>query len=420
MTNNLWQATANVAPITTPLDEKRQADVLIVGAGYTGLSSALHLAQKGIEVVVLEAEEVGFGGSGRNMGQVNAGFLLLPQEVIRHLGPDLGARMNAAFTHSADLVFSLINQYGIECDAVRAGNLFLAHDKRTQALIATFHDQHRAQGANIEWLERDATRSLVGSPVYSNGALDYRSGTVQPLSYARGLARAALEEGATIFTNSRVTSVTKHPDGWEAKTINGAGITAAKLVLATDSYSDSLWPGLKQTLIPITAQQIATEPLSENVGRTILDGGQASADRMRFVHYFRKDRDGRLLLVSGGPAAPGVSLIKRFFPQLDDIRLQYQWNGTVAMSRDHLPYLCRLAPGVTGVVGFSGRGLSAGTMVGKILAQYLSDEISDNELPIPVRNLETQSFWALKSAAMSVVLTGAKWVDGVLMRRPLL
>lgn len=418
MNKNLWHDTASLEPATFPLPESRRADVLIVGAGYTGLSSALHLAQKGAEVAVVEAEEIGFGGSGRNMGQVNAGFLLLPEEVIRHLGPELGARMNTTFAESAELVFSLIKRYAIECDAVREGNLFLAHDRRSRALITKFHDQHLEQGASVQWLEHDAVQSLVGSPVYTNGVLDQRSGNVQPLSYARGLARAALEAGADIYTKSRVIGLTKHHDGWEAKTSHGASITAPSLVLATDSYSDSLWPGLKQTLIPVTAQQIATEPLGQNVSRTILDGGQASADRMRFVHYFKKDRDGRLLLVSGGSSAPGIGLIKRFFPQLEDIRLAYQWNGIVAMSRDHLPYLCRLAPGLTGVVGFSGRGLSAGTMVGKILSRYLSGELAENELPIPVRNLQPQSFWTLKRGAINIALTGARWLDGVLSRRP--
>ena len=416
MIKSLWQATAESAPDTTSLSESRRVDVVVVGAGYTGLSTALHLAQLGVDVAVVEAEEIGFGGSGRNMGQVNAGFLVLPEDVVANVGFELGARMNATFTNSADLVFGLINRYAIECDAVREGNLFLAHNKRTRALIETFRDQHLALGARIESLDEETTRSTVGSPVYRSAVLDHRSGTVQPLSYARGLARAALTEGAAIYTHTRVISLEQHHDGWVVNTNTGASLTAAKVVLATDSYSDSLWPGLAQTLIPITAQQIATEPLSENLARTILDGGQATADRMRFVHYFRKDRDGRLIMVSGGTAAPGVGLFKQFLPQLGDVRLEYQWNGTVAISRDHLPFLCRLAPGVTGVVGFSGRGLSAGTMVGKLLAEHLNDKISAADLPLPVRDLAPQSFRTLKSSAMSVLLTSAKWVDGVLMR----
>ena len=416
MTENLWQATASPSPDTEPLDQSRHTDVVAVGAGYTGLSTALHLAELGVDVTVLEAEEIGYGGSGRNMGQVNAGFLVLPHEVVRLMGNEVGARMNAVFTNSADLVFNLINRHAIECDAVRKGNLFLAHDNRTRTLIELFRDQHLELGAQIEWLDTDDTRSYVGSPVYTNAALDHRSGTVQPLSYARGLARAAIKEGAAIYTQSRVTSLAKQHDGWEAKTDSGVSIIAAKVVLATDSYSDSLWPGLARTLIPITAQQIATEPLSENVARTILDGGQATADRMRFVHYFRKDGSGRLIMVSGGPSPPKASLFKQFFPQLDNVRIDYEWNGTVALSRDHLPFLCRLASGVTGVVGFSGRGLSAGTMIGKLLAEHLSDKVPEQDLAVPVRALDPQTFRSVKTGAMSLLLSSAKLVDAVLMR----
>ena len=416
MISNLWQATATPSPDTTRADQSRRVDVVVVGAGYTGLSAALHLAETGVDVAVLEAQEIGHGGSGRNMGQVNAGFLVLPREVTRLVGEEVAARMNMVFTNSADLVFSLIDRHAIECDAVRGGNLFLAHDNRTRTLIETFRDQHSELGANIEWLDGDTTRSMVGSPIYTNAALDHRSGTVQPLSYARGLAAAAINEGAAIHTQSRVTSLTKQHDGWVAKTDRGVSIVAAEVILATDSYSDSLWPGLAHTLIPITAQQIATERLSENVARTILDGGQATADRMRFVHYFRKDRSGRLLMVSGGPSPPAASLFKQFFPQLDDVRLDYEWNGTVAISRDHLPFLCRLAPGVTGVVGFSGRGLSAGTMVGKLLAEHLSHQVAERDLPVPVRTLQPQSFRTLKTGAMSLLLSTAKWVDAALMR----
>ena len=416
MVENLWQASATPAPETSGLDQSIRADVVVVGAGYTGVSTALHLSRMGVDVAVLEAEGIGFGGSGRNGGQVNAGFLTLPAEVLRLVGPEKGARMNTTFHDSADLVFDLIERYGIECDAVRKGNLFLAHDHRTRTLVETYRDQHQALGAQIEWLDSEATRARVGSAIYKHAALDRRSGTVQPLSYSRGLAHAAIRENARVYTGSRVTTIARHHDGWWATTVNGAHVTADQVVLATDSYSDSLWPGLAHTLIPITAQQIATEPLGENVGKTILNDGQATADRMRFVHYFRKDRDGRLLLIGAGNTPPGAQILKRFFPQLDAVRIEYKWNGEVGISRDHLPCLYRLAPGISAVMGYSGRGLSSGTMVGKLLARHLNDQLPENELPLPLRQLDPQPFRNLRSKSMNLLLTTTRWVDETLLR----
>ena len=414
--HGLWNKTASPAPETSPLEGSHRADVLVVGGGYTGLSTALHLAEMGTGVSVLEAQAIGHGGSGRNMGQVNAGFLVLPQDVKHRLGPELGESMNAAFAASADLVFELIERHSIDCDAVREGNLFVAHDRRSLDLIRAFHAQHASAGACMEWVEDDVIRSLVGSPVYTAGVLDRRSGTVQPLSYARGLAAAAVNAGASIHTQSRVTELTRKDGAWTATTESGATINAEQVVLATDSYSDSLWPGLERTLVPITAQQVATTPLSENVGRTILDGGQAASDRMRYTHYFRKDRHGRLLVVTGGPAPPAPALLKHFFPQLQQVRFEYHWSGTVGMSRDHLPQVYRPAPGVTAVLGYSGRGLSAGTMMGKLLAGHLTRSDSDTRLPVPIRELKPRRFLALRTKALAAALTTARSIDAAMMR----
>ena len=412
---SLWNATAAPAPATTSLTSSLRTDILVVGGGYTGLSTALHLAENGAEVAVLEAQALGHGGSGRNMGQVNAGFLVRPLDVIRHVGPALGERMNATFADSTGLVYDIIARYAIDCDLVRKGNLFLAHDRRSLNLVRAFHDQHLTTGAPMEWLERDAVGSLVGSATYTAGVLDHRAGNVQPLSYARGLGRAAIEAGAMVHTRTRVTGLSRTQGRWQAETESGAAVTAEQIVLATDSYSDSLWDGLARTLVPIIAQQVATEPLGENVGRTILDDGQATADRMRFVHYFKKDRDGRLIMLVGGPAPPAPELLKRFFPQLDKVRFQYHWTGAVGLSRDHLPHLCRPAPGITAVMGYSGRGLTAGTMVGKLLAESLLG--NQPEPPIPIQPLKPRRFWKLQTAAMSFALSAASKVDTLLMRR---
>ena len=411
---SLWASTAAPAPPTERLGAAGRADVLVIGAGYTGLSTALHLAEAGTDVMVLEANAIGHGGSGRNMGQVNSGFIVLPDDIEAALGRDLGERMNEAFGTSGDLVFDLIDRHAIDCDAVRTGNLFLAHDQRTLRLVRKFHDQHLRRGAPMRWLEADETRSMTGSPRYLAGVLDGRSGNVQPLPYARGLARAAIKAGATIHEHCAMTGLENASGQWCARVESGATVTAAHVVLATDSYSDAVWPGLNRVLIPVPAQAIATEPLGENVGRTILDGGQATADRMRFVHYFKKDRAGRLMVLTGGPVAPAANLFRQFFPQLDEVKIEFHWAGIVGTSPDHLPQLHRPAPGVLAVTGYSGRGVTSATLVGRFLAKLLLGEETD--IPMPTRPLQPRPWHGLQTNLISLAIRAGRYADLAALR----
>ena len=411
---SLWAATASAAPDTEPLRGASDTDVLVVGGGYTGLSTALHMAERGVAVTVVEADELGFGGSGRNMGQVNTGFLVLPDDVPKLVGRDTGKRMNQTFAGAADLVFELIERHAIDCDAVRNGNLFLAHNSRSRRLIEHYRRQHEKWGAALRWLEGPQLQATLGSARYEAGVLDERSGTVQPLSYARGLAHAAIRSGATVHTQSRVVTLQTDGGTWRAETQNGASVEATRVVLATDSYADPLVPGLDESLLPVPVQQVATKPLGENVGRTILDGGQGTADRMHYTHYFRKDRAGRLLLVVGGSAAPATGLLRRFFPQLGEIEFEYQWNGIVGISPTHLPRLHLPAKGLYAITGYSGRGLSTATMVGKVLATHLSGELERDELPLPVQTLKRLPFRGLKTTAMTGAIAAARWADRLL------
>ncbi|HIN70468.1 MAG TPA: FAD-binding oxidoreductase [Acidobacteria bacterium] len=411
--DSLWAQTASRAPRIGPVSENISADVLVIGGGYTGLSTGLHLAQKGTEVVVLEADEVGFGGSGRNMGQVNTGFKVLPDNVERRVGRTLGERMNHTFARAADLVFDLIDEYQIDCDAKRNGNIFLAHNQRSIALIEAYQEQHRKWGGDVRWLNREAVRSALGSPRYIAGVLDARCGTLQPLSYARGLARTAQACGARVYSRSRVAMMKPGHRDWTATTDGNHSVEATKVVIATDAYSDELLPGLNRTLIPVTVQQVATTPLGENVGRTILDGGHGTSDRMHFTHYFCKDRDGRLLMVTGGGKPPSVALMKHYFPQLGNIAFEYQWSGMVGLSPTQLPRLHRPAPDLIAVMGYSGRGLTTATMIGKLLAQHLTGELEERDLPLPMVSLQPHAAHRLKTIAMSGTIGAARWLDAL-------
>ncbi len=203
-TRGLWEDTAPRESATAMLRETVNADVAVIGAGYTGLSAALHLATGGASVVVLESFDVGHGGSGRNVGLVNAGMWVTPDEVAATLGAQYGERLLRVLGDAPKLVFELIDRYGIQCEAVRTGTLHCAVGRAGLADLERRAAQWQARGAPVQLLSAAQTAAKVGSGVYTGSLWDRRAGTIQPLGYARGLAHAALQARARLYTNSRV------------------------------------------------------------------------------------------------------------------------------------------------------------------------------------------------------------------------
>src|ERR1700693_1824337 len=212
---SLWVATARPAPATPPLDMSRQADVAIVGAGYSGLAAALQLAEAGASVIVLEAGEPGWGASGRNGGQVIPGLKPDPDEVVAMFGPEAGESLVRIAGDAPDTLFALIARHGIDCEARRCGWIQPAFAAADVGLIARRAEQWQRRGAPVAVLDRDTVRRLVGSPIYHGGWIDRRAGSVQPLSYSRGLARAAQNAGALVCGGSRVAALARDGACWQ-------------------------------------------------------------------------------------------------------------------------------------------------------------------------------------------------------------
>ena len=267
----LYLATARPAVPTPPLRTDTRAEVAIVGAGYTGLSTALHLAESGKAVILLEAHEPGWGAAGRNGGQVNAGLKHEPDEVERHLGPVYGPRLVQLAGDAPAYLFGLVDRLGIACEARREGTIRAVRGPRYAAALQGSVEQWRSRGAMVESWNTQQVAAATGTRRYIAASFDPRGGSVNPLSLARGLAAAAVTAGAVIHGDSRALKLDRSGTGWRIATAGGS-VHAEKVVLATDGYSDELWPGLRTSIVPLYSSIIASEPCPRS-------GGSDSAGR---------------------------------------------------------------------------------------------------------------------------------------------
>jgi glycine/D-amino acid oxidase-like deaminating enzyme len=391
---------AKAAPSTLcvpPLKGRIQTDVAVVGAGFTGLSTALNLAKKGVSVAVLEAKQIGWGGSGRAFGQVVPYAKHHEDHIFQTYGPEYGARLIDLLATGPDVVFDFIEKHKIACEPIRTGLLFAAHTKTAADRLEKRAKFWQARSAAVDILESDALERIVGSRYYPLALLDKRGGCINPLEYARGLANAAAEQKVKLFEQSRVTSIQRQDKHWMLKAASGE-VVADSVVLATDGYTDDLWPGLRNSIIAIRAYHVVSSPLSENLRRSVLPGGQSLTDSRRLYSGIRVRADGRLHMSVDGPpfsndanafARRGTSRARALFPQLGEFSWTEQIAGWVGVSNDQYPHVHQLDNGVFGVVGLSGRGIAFGTLLGvELTKRIMGAPETDCALPLlPLRPL---------------------------------
>lgn len=387
MPPSLWAATAAAAPPTQALAEgEHVAELLVVGGGFSGLCAALAGAQRGADVMLLEAAEIGWGASGRNNGQVIPTLTRAdPDILVREFGAQHGEALVGLLRDSANTVFERIREFGIECEAVQNGWVQPAHRTSRLALARSRHDQWKKRGAPVEMLSREQVAAVTGSNFWHGGWQNRSGGHINPLGFARGLARAALASGVRVHTRSPVIGLERRGEDWLARVGTSTTIKARRVILATHGYTGlsaaSPWPGLAQCFVPMRAYQMATQPLPETLRASILPGNHAMSDTQADLHFARLDARGRL--VSGGAlifAANwdarlreriGQRLLK-LYPQLGELggglRFEHLWHGTFATTPDQLPRFHRLADGLYTWLGCNGRGVAFATALGPVLA----------------------------------------------------
>lgn len=381
---SIWAATAPAAPVLPPLRESARADVLVIGGGFQGLSTALHLAEAGADVMLLEAEQAGFGASGRNGGQVIPGLKDDPDVLDALWGP----QATEFAGRTADTLFALVERLGIDCDAERGGWIQAGNKQVHLAGLRARMAQWQARGADVDWLDAAAMARATGAKGFQGGWLDRRAGKLHPLKLAYGLAEAARRAGARLYAGSPVGTLERAEGGWRARLVSGLEVTADRVVLATNAYTPgALDRALSRAVVPAHSFQIATEPLSEEQLSRILPGGTCASEIRRVGTYFRIGPESRLMIGGRGSfaeprrasdfAALEAELAALYGP---GFKVSHRWFGRVAMTPDHRIRLCAPAPGLLAATGFNGRGVALSVALGQAMAAHLA---RGTPLPIP-------------------------------------
>jgi len=384
--------TSNAERRTTNFDQlPSRADVVIVGAGYTGLAAARQLARVGAEVVVVEREEVGWGASSRNGGQVLTGLKLDVTTLVARFGAVRARELFDIATDSIVRLESLIEEEAIDCGYARVGHLQAAFKpahfnafREEQALLARVFDHQ------VRVLPRSAQHAEIGSDAYHGVLVDERSGGLNPARYVCGLAEAAARTGVTIVTGVGVTSLERMAGMWRVRTAGG-DIETQDVLVATNGYSGAAVPALQRRFVPIGSYIIATEPLDERVASRLLPRRRMAFDSKHFLFYFRVTSDRRLLF--GGRAEFGrpdehttrraASILRKgmdsVFPELSGVGIEYAWGGNVAFTRDQMPRAGRL-DAFSYAGGYCGHGVAMATYLGEQIARRIGGEPIDHPL----------------------------------------
>lgn len=394
--HSFWEQSTPPRQPLPALADTFKTEIAIIGGGLTGLSAALHLAQSGRKVTLIEAKTIGWGGSGRNNGQVIPTLAAMEPAAMLARWGETGERFAHMVRDSADTLFSLVRTHNLDCDAAQNGWFQPAHSPDYLRLSDSRVKAWQNLGAPAELLDKAQGDALLGSPHWHGGMLNPTGGHVNPLKLSHELAQLCVENGVQIFEKTPATSIVRQPEGWQITTPQGS-LNADAILLATNAYSGPLAPEVKRSIVPLTAWQLATEPLNDP---SIIPNGQAISDTRGDLWYFRPTADGRLvtgaaiLFKQGAKRRLKTILAKRLqtaYPQLENLKFSHVWSGFVGITADFTPRFHELGADYYTFTGYNGRGLALSLSVGREFARKLNGEECalpfEPPRPIPLHGL---------------------------------
>lgn len=411
---SMWEATATERPKYDMLEGDQHCDVVIIGGGYTGLSTSYHLQEKGIQTVVLEQNRVGSGASGRNGGEVLTGYLGTMEGWAEKKGLQAAKDMWDLSLGSIDLIESIIKKHDISCDFTRNGDFYAAHKpshleglKREQQFMAEKLDYHE-----IDIVEKSELTSELNTDFYAGGRVDKKSAHFHPLKYVIGLGIAATKLGAKIYEQSEALHITDTGNGKKVVNTRHGRVFADEVVIVTNAYAGPINKRIQKAVVPIESIMISTEQVDEKLLADLIVNNRAVADSKELLYYFRRTADNRMAFGGSGRSSNKRDQNQLFqnlrqgmitvFPQLKDARIEYQWSGKVGFTQSMLPYIGQLEDGTYYAFGYGGHGAAMASMLGKLIAESIVEgQMKDN--PLKIEQLQPFPFHSYHSTGVGVV-----------------
>jgi glycine/D-amino acid oxidase-like deaminating enzyme len=424
-----WAETGNPAPVLPAISGDRKADVVVIGAGFTGLSAAYHLSQAGIDAIVVEAEDIGWGASGRNGGMLPPRYKKGFASIAKAYGNETTRRLHTIIHEAIATVEAIVSDCALDCGFARTGQVTAAHSRANLASLEQDCAWMTAEAGDrtAQMLSRSQMADEVGAGIHVGGWLDPRGAAIHPLNYVRGLADALQKRGVPIFVGSPIRRLIEEPDAIRLE-LPGGTIVARQVVIATNAYTDTTGFAphrLERRIVAVNTSVICTEPIDGNRAGAVLPGRRMVADTKHIMNWYRMMPDNRVIFggrgdITGRSDDPSVYAklerqLAETFPLIADVGVRNRWSGKVAMTLDDFPHIGRLSPRIAYAMGYGGRGVALANVLGKYLARLVQGETVDAG-PMSTNAFDPIPFHALRVPGMQIVARWYQYLDARAIR----